>query len=180
MDNDTKRPFTKAPHFKINTRGKSNILNDEINKKRKNPDFSGSHKTECEDLVQVSHLSEVKRPKSGITSSKPKMLKSKSIDEEAPRKEFRDRLEKHKTLQTRSEIKKPKTSIASSPSILPDTSDRWRISKKKNGNQNRSVLHLKLERQPIKNKTGKNKMQVSDVYLDGNVEESLGESYEFR
>ena len=56
-----------------------NLLIDEMNNsKRKNPDFSGSDKTESEDLAQVGHLSAAKRRKIGINSTKPKMLKSKS------------------------------------------------------------------------------------------------------
>ncbi|CAK8679220.1 unnamed protein product [Clavelina lepadiformis] len=127
-----------------------------MNRKRKNPDFSGSDKTKSEDLAQVGHLSAAKRPKIGTTSTKPKMLtsKTKSVDEKAL---------------------KPKQStnisIPSSPSILSVPSDRWRIIKKKNGNHNRIVLDLKLERQPMKNKAVKQNLQVSDVYSHNDDDE---------
>ncbi|XP_076825986.1 RNA polymerase-associated protein RTF1 homolog [Clavelina lepadiformis] len=127
-----------------------------MNRKRKNPDFSGSDKTKSEGFAQVGHLPAAKRPKIGITSTKPKMLtsKSKSVDEKALK------------AKQSTNISRP-----SSPSILPNPSDRCRIIKKKNGNNNRIVDNLKVERQPLNNKVVKQKLQVSDVYSHNDEDE---------
>ncbi|CAK8677400.1 unnamed protein product [Clavelina lepadiformis] len=103
--------------------------------------------------------------------------------------EFYNRLERRETLQKRFELekkllfgqpraerekyqqkrKKRKISVASSPSSLPDASDRKRIIGKRK--ENEALEKLKAERQRKKNKVVKTKLQASSVYSDDGDDE---------
>ncbi|CAK8677395.1 unnamed protein product [Clavelina lepadiformis] len=103
--------------------------------------------------------------------------------------EFYNRLERREVLQKRFELekkllfgqpraegekyqqkrKKRKISVASSPSSLPDTSDRKRIMGKRK--ENEALEKLKAERLRKKNKVVKTKLQVSSVYSDDGDDE---------
>ncbi|XP_076824456.1 RNA polymerase-associated protein RTF1 homolog [Clavelina lepadiformis] len=106
-----------------------------------------------------------------------------NMTEKEREQEIYNRLERREALQKRFEIekklllakqqrkgdrhkkkKKSKTPVMSSPSFLPDRSDRRRNMEKKK--ENKTLEDLKAERERKKNKAAEKKLQVSDVYSD--------------